>query len=476
MNHRCKLIATLGPGCDDPDICYQIIKSGVNIARINMSHGTLEQHYHRVEQFKTLSKQLGVQTGIMLDLQGPKIRIGSFINDSIELLPEADFKLSKSVPAHAGNAKEVAVFDDFIFSDVDVGQVLCLDDGRIELQVVNKTHDTLNTKVLVGGILSSRKGLNVRGGGLSAPSVTDVDLKNLAAGLKWGINYVAVSFVKSPNDIVLVRNHLKDYPEVGVIAKIECAEAVDDLQAIIDVSDGIMIARGDLAIEVGDARVPVIQKEAIRLSRYDYKPVIVATQMLDSMVENPIPTRAETSDVANAVMDGADAIMMSAETAVGKHPIVVVSMAINIISEVEKHLSELNPSLSKKLRFSHIDEAIAMAAMYTANRYAISAIVTLTESGMTPLMLSRIRTDIPIFAVSEHLITIGKMCLFRGVYPIHIVVPDNKKNKLAQTILTELQLRNIINEGDIVMVTKGDALGESGGTNTLKIIEIKGES
>ena len=475
MTHRCKLIATLGPGCDDPEVCRAMIESGVNLARLNMSHGSPEMHERRLRQFRKQSELLNIKTGVILDLQGPKIRIGGFKNGVVELKQGQSFSLSLNLPVNEGDASQVAIFDRFLLDDLKPNQILCLDDGRIELEVDSVQDDVILTKVLVGGHLSNRKGLNVRGGGLSASSVTQDDLEHLALGLSWGIDFVAVSFVKSPDDIHMIRRHLVDHDDVGVIAKIECYEAVECLKDMIDVSDGIMVARGDLAIEIGDARVPVVQKEAIRLARDGYKPVIVATQMLDSMVDNPIPTRAETSDVANAVMDGADAVMMSAETAVGKYPKAVVEMAVKIIREVEAHLSHLTPSQSKKIHFDEADESIAMAAMYIANRFPVAGIIALTESGDTPLRLSRIRTDIPILGISERITTVGKMCLYRGVSPYLVRVLDDKKKQMSREVVQALKARGIIKEGDTVLVTKGDQLGKKGGTNTLKIVTVPKE-
>ncbi|HJN37720.1 MAG TPA: pyruvate kinase [Gammaproteobacteria bacterium] len=471
---RTKIVATLGPSVDDELSMMALIEEGADVARINFSHGELEEHARRVHLFRQCAEKIGRVVGVIADLQGPKLRIGSFIKDSVILKEGNLFCLDFDCGENEGDEKRVSIFERSLLNDLSPGHVLLLDDGAVSLEVIKVTDQLIQSKVLIGGKLSNNKGLNLKGGGLSAPALTDKDYDDLSEIVKMDFDYIALSFVKKAQDVVKARSILEgNKSDMGIIAKLECSEVLEHLDEIIKVSDGIMVARGDLAVEIGAAAVPVAQKQMIKRARELSKPVIVATQMMESMVYSKKPTRAETSDVANAILDGADAIMMSSETAVGNNPVLVVKTATDICLEVEKHLGNLTPTSFKKDHFSYFDEAIAMAAIYTALRIDVAALVALTESGQTPLWMSRARSDLIIFGLSRSIRSCRKMTLFRGVIPVYFDSNKRQSHRHAHEGLNLLHDLGYLSLGDHVIVTKGDKVGCIGQSNTLKIMKVE---
>ncbi|MGD8443874.1 MAG: pyruvate kinase, partial [Desulfobacterales bacterium] len=403
MRRRTKIIATLGPAVDDDSAIENLIRAGIDLARINFAHGTLSDHQRRVKSVRDCAASLGRQIGILADLQGPKVRIAQFADGWVNLKPGAEFVLDASLPASAGTQDMVGINYKRLPKDVKSGDILLLDDGRVELEVARIEGERIICAVNSGGELSDNKGINRSGGGLSAGALAEKDCQDLKAAVAMQVDYIAISFVRSSADIREARWLLSEAAgTAGIIAKIERSEAVKEIDDIVRASDGVMIARGDLGVEIGDAEVPAIQKSIIQKARFLDKPVITATQMMESMIQSPVPTRAEVSDVANAVVDGTDAVMLSGETAVGKHPEKVVTAVGRICLAAERRPSTRISKHRVDRRFKRVDEAISMSAMYAANHLDIKAIVALTESGSTPLWMSRIRTAIPIFGLSRH--------------------------------------------------------------------------
>ena len=472
MNKRTKIVATLGPATDSPEVLFQIIDAGVDLVRINFSHGTIAEHQKRIEMVRECAAAQKKNIGVLADLQGPKIRVARFADGQALLTEGQTFNIDLNCDINLGNAQHVNVDFPDLVAQVSVGQTLCLDDGKIVLEVVDKTASYLVTIVKVGGVLKDHKGINLVGGGLAAGAITDKDRQDLIAACAFGVEYIALSFVKSVDDIALARKLAHDAgSDAHIIAKIERVEAVADIDAIIKVSDGIMVARGDLAVEVGDAEVPAIQKQLITQCKLLAKPVIVATQMLESMIHQPAPTRAEISDVANAVLDGADAVMLSAESAAGDFPVQAVQAMVRACVSVEAHQPRDQAKLMKK-HSARVDEAVAMATIYTANRLPIKAIVALTESGRTALWMSSMRTSIPIFALSRHAKTLGRLTLYRGVKPIYFDVMQVTHAQVNAAVIKTLESLNVVAPGDFVIITKGDYMGVGGGANAMKIVEV----
>ena len=469
-----KIIATLGPATDAPQVLARIFTAGVNVVRINFSHGSAEDREKRVAEVRRVSAELGLDVAILGDLQGPKIRVEKFANGPIELLEGEQFSLDPDLGEFDGDQSQVGITYAPLAEDVSKGDVLLLDDGQIELLVTEVKGKRVVCRVVVGGKLSDNKGMNRQGGGLSAPALTEKDLEDIQAAAAMQLDFLAVSFPRSAADIENARRLLHDAGGSGlIVAKIERAEAVDDLENIVEASDVIMIARGDLGVEMGFSSVPGIQKRILAMTRKRNKLSITATQMMESMITQPLPTRAEVSDVANAVLAGTDAVMLSAETAVGKRPVAVVSAMAKVCEEAERH--QANRGLKRVAReddFLVIDEAIAMAAMYTANHLSVKAIVALTESGATARWMSRIRTDIPIFAFTRRDETRRRVQMYRGVYPVQFDVVNENSQELYQEAFKELIARSAVVSGDLVIFTKGDMKGVTGGTNAMKILEV----
>ncbi len=470
---RTKIVVTLGPSLDDIDMLRRVLHAGADVFRANFSHGTHETHEQRIQMVRTLAAEMGKPVAILVDLQGPKIRIGRFKNKKILLKEGQKFILDTSLQDDEGDEERVSLDYKNLPNDVHPNDTLLLDDGRIVMQVEKIESGRIFCKVLVEGELSNNKGINRLGGGLSAEALTDKDRIDIVAASRLEADFIAVSFPRNADDIKEARVLLKAAGgTAGIIAKIERAEAVQNIKEITLVSDAVMVARGDLGVEIGDAELPGVQKQIIRLARAMNKPVITATQMLETMTYNTIPTRAEVSDVANAVLDGTDAVMLSQETAVGKYPDKAVAAMDRICLSAEKNPSAKKSRHRLEVHFHHVDEAIAMATMYTANHLDIKAIIALTESGSTPLWMSRIKSSIPIYGLSRQANTQRRMALYRGVYPIHFDATHIDRRIINQAAISELEKRGILSEGDLVIVTKGDLIGVHGRTNSMKIVTV----
>jgi pyruvate kinase len=471
---RTKIVATLGPAADDADTLVDLFMAGVDVVRINFSHGSAEAQAERIERVRRTASEVGRYVGIIGDLQGPKIRIESFAAGEATLVKGAEFTLDTAMDPAAGTDSAVGVAYRDLVKDVAAGDVLLLNDGQIVLDVREIEGTQLCCTVARGGLLTNRKGLNKQGGGLSAGALTNKDRSDIAAAAKLALDFIAVSFVQSADDVNEARRLLRDAGGFGhIVAKIERAEAVENIDAIIAASDAIMVARGDLAVEVGYASMTGLQKGLIRKARAGNKISITATQMLESMISSAAPTRAEVSDVANAVMDGTDAVMLSAETAVGQYPVDAARIMAQVCVGAEKH--ETSPSTFYARdddRFEHVDQAIAMAAMYTASHLSVKAIICLTESGSTTLWMSRQRTDIPIYALTRHESTRRRVTLYRGVYPVSFDVVSIESDRIQQAAVDLLRQAGELAAGDLVLFAHGQQEGIGGGTNTLQILTV----
>lgn len=477
MFKRTKIVATLGPATESDDTIRSLIKAGANVFRLNFSHGEAKDHIHRAEQIRRLSREMNRYIAILGDLQGPKIRIARFKNGKINLEVGATFILDSELEKEAGDEERVGIDYKQLPSDLKEGNHLMLDDGRIQLEVKRLTASEIITEVIIGGVLSNNKGINLLGGGLSAPALTDKDRSDIKIAAAMHVDYLAVSFPRSADDMHEARKLLqKAGGNSNLVAKIERAETVNDdkiLDSIIMASDAVMVARGDLGVEIGDAQLIGVQKHIIARSRALNRVVITATQMMESMIHNPIPTRAEVFDVANAVLDGTDAVMLSAETATGDNPARTVQAMANVCLGAEKQSMIRMSRHRNEMSFELIDEAIAMATMYTANHLkGVKAIVALTESGSTALWLSRIRSGMPIFALSRNEQTLCKVALYRGVEAIEFDPTVLAKHDVNRLAVEELRLRNFVEDGDLVIITKGDSMGVLGGTNAMKVVRV----
>lgn len=471
---RTKIIATLGPATDQPGILEGLFHAGIDVVRLNFSHGSARDHINRANAVRELSRKTGRLVGILADLQGPKIRIARFKNGSVFLNEGQEFSLDINLDENEGDHSQVGITYEPLALEVKPGSRLLLDDGRVVLDVVNVENMRVNCTVVVGGVLSNNKGINLLGGGLSAAALTDKDKEDIKTIAEIQADYVAISFPRSAEDLHEARRLLREAGcEAGIVAKVERAEALKVIDSIILASDAIMVARGDLGVEIGDANLPAVQKHMIKRARELNRVAITATQMMESMIENPIPTRAEVLDVANAVYDGTDAIMLSAETASGKHPAKTVEAMHRICIEAEKQPSVRLSDHRVNIQFERVDEAIAMSAMYMANHTKIAGIAALTESGATTLWMSRISSGIPIFAFSGHQDTLGRVTLYRGVFPAHFsheVAQDHVE--VTRSIVDQLKIYLHVKDGDKFIITKGDLIGVPGGTNALKVITV----
>jgi pyruvate kinase len=473
MPRRTKIVATLGPATDDPKVLDKLIHAGVDIVRLNLSHDALETQRTRAERIRNRARACGRQIGVLADLQGPKIRIGRFKSGAVILQENAQFILDAQCSLDAGDQDRVGLTYPKLVRDVSRGDTLLLDDGAIELWVSEVVDTEVRCKVVVGGRLSNNKGINKQGGGLSAPALTDKDRTDIQFAADIDVDYLAVSFVRNAEDVKEARRLLVEAGgKGGIIAKVERAEALESITDIIQASDAIMVARGDLGVEIGDAELPAVQKEMIKVAREMNSVVITATQMMQSMIENPIPTRAEVFDVANAVIDGTDAVMLSAETSVGKYPHKVVMAMDRVCTEAEKHQTARRSHHRIDSVFGRVDEAIAMATMYTANHLGVKAIAALTESGSTVKWMSRISSDIPIYALTRHVRTRRKVTLYRGVYPVSFDVASTDADQVNAEVIDELLRRGEVRDNDLVIVTKGDRSGVEGQTNIMKVMRV----
>ena len=470
-----KIVATLGPSSNQPDILEKMIAAGVNVVRLNFSHGTAEDHIKLAGLVREAAQRVGREVAIMADLQGPKIRVGKFAEGKVMLVGGEKFVLDAS-RTEPGDIKGVGLDYKELPRDVKAGDVLLLNDGLIVLTVDSVRGEQVHTSVKQGGVLSNNKGINKQGGGLTAPALTAKDMEDIKTAMSFQADYVAVSFPKNATDMEMARQlcnvaaaPYKHTP--GLIAKIERAEAIPKLDEILRVSDGIMVARGDLAIEVGNAVVPALQKRMIKMARAADKLVITATQMMESMINNPVPTRAEVSDVANAVLDGTDAVMLSAESAAGRFPLETIEEMAKICVEAEKtEYADLEADFTGKT-FMRIDQSIAMGALITAHHLGAKAIVALTDSGSTPLWMSRHDIRVPIYALTPRLATQRKMALFRNVRPLLMDTSADRDTALEQAE-GHLLRRNIVQSGDVYAITCGEPMGAPGGTNMLKICRV----
>jgi pyruvate kinase len=470
-----KIVATLGPASNTPQILEEMIRAGVNVVRLNFSHGTAQDHIDRALMVREAAKRAGREVAIMADLQGPKIRVGKFEQGKVMLESGKPFVLDAS-RTEMGDIHGVGLDYKELPRDVVAGDVLLLNDGLIVLTVDKVVGEQVHTTVKMGGELSNNKGINKKGGGLTAPALTGKDMDDIKTAMSFQADYLAVSFPKNATDMEMARQlanvaaaQYKHKP--GLIAKIERAEAIPRLEEILRASDGIMVARGDLAVEVGNATVPALQKRMIKMAREMDKVVITATQMMESMITNPVPTRAEVSDVANAVLDGTDAVMLSAETAAGKYPLeTVIEMAQICLAAESAESVELDADFTGKT-FSRIDQTIAMGALFTAHHLGAKAIVALTESGSTVLWMSRHRIHIPIYALTTQQSTQRKMALYRNVRPLLMDTSADRDTALAQAE-AHLKSRGIMQAGDVYAITCGEPMGSPGGTNMLKICKV----
>ncbi|WP_166265690.1 pyruvate kinase [Marinobacter caseinilyticus] len=477
MLRRTKIVATLGPATDSTESLAAIIAAGVDVTRLNFSHGSAEDHIQRAQQVRDAASAQGRFVALLADLQGPKLRVARFADNKVALKRGQSFTLDANMDKDAGTSDCVGIDYEQLINDVKPGDILVLDDGRIEMEVEQVSDHSIQSRVLIGGPLSNNKGLNKRGGGLSADALTEKDKQDIKTAAKLGADYVAVSFVRTADDMHVARALLKEAgSSAGLVAKIERAELAHDndaLDAVIEASDAVMVARGDLAVEIGDAELVGVQKHIINRARALNKVVITATQMMESMIENPMPTRAEVSDVANAVLDYTDAVMLSAETAVGDYPTEAVEAMVRICIGAERHPSTHTSRHRINESMEQVDEAIALSAMYAANHLEdVHAIICMTETGATPLMMSRIKSSLPIFAFSRHQSTQNRVTMYRGVQTVPFdseSLPNEQTNAQA---IAELLERKVVKNGDLVIITKGDYVNAQGGTNTMKIVRV----
>lgn len=472
---RTKIVATIGPASRNEEVLNELLKQA-DVVRMNFSHGSADDHRLTAEMVRKIAKKLNRTVGIIGDLQGPKIRVSRFKNGKVMLQDGADFILDASFPKDDGDENIVGIDYKELPQDVAPNDILLLADGRIVFTVVKVEGSKIFCKVKAGGELSNNKGINRQGGGLTAPALTDKDKADLKVAVSLNVDYMAISFPRCAADMQEAKDLIAAAGgKAGVIAKVERIEAVEPktLDEIINVSDGIMVARGDLAVEIGNAEVPAAQKYMIGRARDLNKPVITATEMMESMITSVVPTRAEVSDVANAVLDGTDAVMLSAETASGMHPALVVETMARICLAAEKHPSTKTSSYRVESDFNRVDEAISMATMYSANHLKnITAIISLTESGSTPLWMSRIRSGIPVYGLSRHQNTLGRMALYSDVYPIYFDVTKFDLSDEKRAAIDELKKLGYVKNGDLVIITCGDHVGVHGGTNSLTILEV----
>src|SRR5690554_2283584 len=478
MLRRTKIDTTLGQATDTPSVLEALIKAGSNVVRLNLSLGSAADHKQRAIAVREIASRLGIHVAVLGDLQGPKIRIAKFESGAITLDVGDVFVLDAELDPLAGNQQRVGIDYKELPEDVSEGDILLLDDGRVRLQVEDVSGSQITTTVTVGGKLSNNKGINRLGGGLSAAALTEKDHKDIVTAAEIGVDYLAVSFPRSGADIIEARNLLRAANGRGSIcAKIERAEAVATdaaLDDIIRASDAVMVARGDLGVEIGDAQLVGKQKRIIERARQCNKVVITATQMMESMIESPMPTRAEVMDVANAVLDGTDAVMLSAETAAGKYPVATVTAMAEICLGAETHPSVTIDKHDLDETFTSIQEATAIAAMYAATHLAgVKAIIALTESGSTAKLMSRINTILPIFSLSRHPESRARCALYRGVYPIAFDSTKSEPHQLVHDAIEEIKRRGHVATGDLVILTHGDVMETVGSTNTCKIIEVK---
>ena len=472
MRKRTKIIATLGPASSSPKSISNLIKEGTDVFRINLSHANVNEIEKIINILKNASLKLKRPVATLIDLQGQKIRIKGFSDKEYILLKtKSEFILDAALADNKGTEKSVGLTYKDLPKQLEVGDELLLSDALIKLEVTKIEKSKIYTKVIRGGKLKPYQGVNKKGGGLSLKGITEKDKKDLAKAVKLDIDYVAVSFVKDADDIKAVKKVIGK-KQIGIIAKIERSEALEDIDQIAKVSDGLLVARGDLGVEIGIEQLPAVQDMLIRKAMSFDKIVIVATQMMESMINNRVPTRAEVFDVANAVTSGVDAVMLSAETAIGNYPIDVIQEVSRICEAAEK-TNRKNLKINRtETNFRKVDQTIAMAAVYCAGKSNIKAIATLTETGSTPLWMSRIESTIPIYAMTKNDRTSRRICLLKGVYSIKLDDIEYVHAKANKQVVDLMLEKGAVKKGDFVIITKGDLMGTSGGTNAMKIVEV----
>jgi pyruvate kinase len=472
MNRRTKIVCTLGPATNDPKVLARMIDAGMDVVRINFSHGTAEEHARRVETIRSLARAAGRTIGVLMDLQGPKIRIGKFEAGKTVLKPGARFVLDAR--CKLGNDERVGLDYPNLPRDVRAGDTLLLNDGLIVLTVAEVKGQQIVTVVDQGGVLSNNKGINRKGGGLTAPALTEKDMEDIRIAAELKADYLGVSFPRSGQDIEWARSLLhKAGGRALICSKIERAEAIASLEEIVEASDVIMVARGDLGVELPFEEVPIAQKRIIALANRMGRPVITATQMMESMISSPIPTRAEVSDVANAVLDGTDAVMTSAETAAGQYPVETVEAMARVCIEAEKaDLASYGERRAAEESSRDVEGAIGRAVMSTANYLPIRAIAALTQSGRTALLMSRNDSPVPIYALTPLVETRRRVTVFRGVHPVNFTVKSKDPEETLNAAEDELLRRGAVQNGDLIVMTIGEPFGKAGGTNTMKIVRV----
>lgn len=469
---KTKIVATLGPASSSEEMIARLIMAGVNVVRLNFSHGSAEDHIQRAQIVRAIANKINQPIGVLCDLQGPKIRIGKFEQGSITLKVGDSFILDAD--CKLGNQHSVGLDYKNLPQEVTADALLLLDDGRIVLKVESIKTNKIYCVVMTGGTLSNNKGINLQGGGLAAEALTEKDKQDILTAVGLEADYIAISFPKNAEDVIAAKKLVQQAGgTASIVAKIERSEAIKNLESIIDASDAIMVARGDLGVEVGDAAVPGLQKRMIRMARAQNKLVITATQMMESMITSPIPTRAEVSDVANAVLDGTDAVMLSAETASGQYPLETVQAMHRVCIEAEKEYAGFyQPNRLAESRLQYTDEAIAAAAIFTAQHLNVQAIATLTQSGNAAQWLSRADSNVPIYALSPNKVARRKLTLHRNVFPFPIDQANKNKEEILYEMEQVLLTHSAVHEGDAVLLTFGEPIGSPRGTNTLKIINI----
>ncbi|MFM1849648.1 MAG: pyruvate kinase [Pseudomonadota bacterium] len=466
-----KIVATLGPASNSPEKITELVAAGVDVFRFNFSHGTADEHRARAQAVRAAAKAAARHVAILVDLQGPKIRVGKFASGKIELANGDRFRFNTECTL--GDQQQVGLDYPELVGDVSVGDTLLLNDGLISMRVDAVGATTIDCTVLEGGVLSDRKGINRQGGGLTAPALSDKDKQDILVAAEIEADFLAVSFPKNAQDMHEARELLKAAGgHAWLIAKIERVEAIENLAEIIEASNGLMVARGDLAVEVGEAAVPALQKKMIRMAREANRLTITATQMMESMISSPVPTRAEVSDVANAVLDGTDAVMLSAETAAGQFPVRTVQTMVRICVEAEKSTQTTLDTHWLDRTFSRIDQSVAMAALFTARHLDIKAIAALTESGATALWISRLNAGVPVYALSPSSRSRRRMALYRDVEPMRIDVDGLDRDQVLRLAEQRLVDEGLVAAGDMIVLTVGEPIGQAGGTNTMKIVQV----
>jgi pyruvate kinase len=472
---RTRILATLGPATDADGMLESLLRAGVDVVRLNFSHGDADSQRARARDVRETAQRLGVEIGILADLPGPKIRIERFAEGRVALKAGQRFDLVARGDAPVGDDTQVGVSYLGLPGDVAAGDLLLLDDGLVQLRVTAVEGERIATQVLNDGTLSDRKGLNKQGGGLSLGALTARDEALIAVAAELGADFIAVSFCRNADDMHRAREVARSHgSDAALVAKIERAEAIENLAAIVEASDVVMVARGDLGVEIGDAELPGLQKKIIRESLAQNRVVITATQMLQSMVDSPIPTRAEVLDVANAVIDGTDVVMLSEETAAGKHPLKAVEAMARICVGAEKQFAHDTNFEQAERGLQRADQAIAMASMFLSEHIGVRAIVAMTESGGTARYLSRFRSSVPIYGLSRHAGARRRMAMMRDVFAIDFDSRGLATREAARDAIKQLFDDGLLAEGDRVIFTSGDHMEHRGATNTLRLLQVGG--